>query len=51
MFQTIHYLSLKITECTKVNNNKYNVVANLTIKNVTESIQFETELVNNVANC
>ena len=26
-----------------------NVVANLTIKNVTESIKFETELINNVA--
>ena len=41
--------TLKITKCTKVNNNKYNIVANLTIKDVTESIEFETELVNNVA--
>ena len=41
--------TLKITKCTKVNNNKYNVVANLTIKDVTESIEFETELINNVA--
>ena len=41
--------TLKITECTKVNNNKYNVVADLTIKDVTESIEFETELVNNLA--
>ena len=41
--------TLKITECTKLNNNKYNVVANLTIKGVTEKIEFETELKNNVA--
>ena len=41
--------TLKITECTKLNNNKYNVVANLTIKNVTETIEFETELKNNIA--
>ena len=27
----------------------YNVVANLTIKNITESIKFETELLNNIA--
>ena len=27
----------------------YEVVADLTIKNVTESVQFETELLNNVA--
>ena len=41
--------TLKITDCTKLNNNKYNVVANLTIKDVTETIEFETELNNNVA--
>ena len=41
--------TLKITECTKLNNNKYNVVANLTIKDVTEKIEFETELKNNIA--
>tara|TARA_B100000900_G_C20314210_1_gene607425 strand:- start:33 stop:647 length:615 start_codon:yes stop_codon:yes gene_type:complete len=41
--------TLKITECNKINNNKYNVVANLTIKDVTESIEFETELINNKA--
>ena len=40
---------LKITKCTKVNESTYNVVADLTIKNVTESIEFETELLNNVA--
>lgn len=40
---------LKITECTKVNESMYNVVADLTIKNVTESIEFETELLNNIA--
>lgn len=40
---------LKITKCTKVNESMYNVVADLTIKNVTESIEFETELLNNVA--
>ena len=41
--------TLNITECNKLNNNKYNVVANLTIKDVTESIEFQTELINNVA--
>ena len=41
--------SLKITECTKLSNNKYKVAADLTIKDVTESIEFETELINNVA--
>jgi len=41
--------TLKITDCTKLNDNKYNVVANLTIKDVTETIEFETELNNNVA--
>ena len=41
--------TLKITECKKLNKNKYNVIANLTIKDVTESIEFETELINNVA--
>tara|TARA_B100001057_G_scaffold412923_1_gene429252 strand:- start:766 stop:1380 length:615 start_codon:yes stop_codon:yes gene_type:complete len=41
--------TLKITECKKLSNNKYNVIADLTIKNVTESIEFETELVNNIA--
>ena len=41
--------TLKITECNKVSNNKYKVIANLTIKDVTESIEFETELFNNVA--
>ncbi len=40
---------LKITKCTKVNESMYNVVADLTIKNVTESIEFETELLNNIA--
>ena len=41
--------TLKITECNKLSNNKYNVIADLTIKNVTESIEFETELINNTA--
>ena len=41
--------TLSIIECTKSNNNKYNVVANLTIKDVTETVEFETELNNNVA--
>jgi len=41
--------TLSIIECTKLNNNKYNVVANLTIKDVTETVEFETELNNNVA--
>ncbi len=41
--------TLKITECSKVNGNKYNVVADLTIKDVTKSIEFETELINNMA--
>ena len=41
--------TLKITECTKLSNNKYKVAADLTIKDVTESIEFETELINNVA--
>ena len=40
---------LKITDCKKLNKNLYEVVADLTIKNVTESVQFETELLNNVA--
>ena len=40
---------LKITKCTKVNENKYNVVADLTIKEITKSVEFETELINNVA--
>ena len=40
---------LKITKCSKVNENKYNVVADLTIKEITKSVEFETELVNNVA--
>ena len=43
------FSTLKITDCTKLNNTKYNVVANLTIKDVTETIEFETELNNNVA--
>ena len=42
--------TLKITECNKLSNNKYKVIADLTIKNVTESIEFETELINNTAN-
>ena len=41
--------NLKITDCKKLSNNLYEVVANLTIKNITESIKFETELLNNVA--
>ena len=40
---------LKITKCSKVNENKYNVVADLTIKEITKSVEFETELINNVA--
>lgn len=40
---------LKITKCTKVENNKYNVVADLTIKQITKSVEFETELLNNIA--
>ena len=40
---------LKITKCFKVNENKYNVVADLTIKEITKSVEFETELINNVA--
>ena len=40
---------LKITKCSKVNENKYNVVADLTIKGITKSVEFETELINNVA--
>ena len=40
---------LKITNCSKVNENKYNVVADLTIKEITKSVEFETELINNVA--
>ena len=41
--------SLKITDCQKVSENLFKVVADLTIKNVTESVQFETELLKNVA--
>ena len=40
---------LKITKCSKVNENKYIVVADLTIKEITKSVEFETELINNVA--
>ena len=40
---------LEITKCSKLNKNKYNIVANLTIKDITESIEFETELFDNVA--
>ncbi|MBJ11095.1 MAG: lipid-binding protein [Flavobacteriales bacterium] len=40
---------LKITDCKKLSKNLYEVVADLTIKNITESVQFETELLNNVA--
>jgi len=41
--------TLKINKCTKVNNSKFSVVADLTIKDVTESIEFETELIDNLA--
>ena len=41
--------TLVIKECSKVNENKYNVFADLTIKNITESIEFVAELSNNVA--
>ena len=50
-FNTTEYpiSSLKITDCQKVSENLFKVVADLTIKNVTESVQFETELLKNVA--
>ena len=41
--------TLVIKECSKVNENKYTVFADLTIKNIIESIEFEAELSNNVA--
>lgn len=41
--------TLMIKECSKVDKNKYTVFADLTIKNITEPIEFEAELSNNVA--
>ena len=41
--------TLMIKKCSTVNENKYTVIADLTIKNITESIEFEAELSNNVA--
>ena len=41
--------TLMIKECSKVNENKYSVIADLTIKNITETIEFEAELSNNIA--
>ena len=38
-----------IKKCSKLNESKYTVFADLTIKNITESIEFEAELSNNVA--
>lgn len=41
--------TLTIIKCTKIRKDSYSIVADLTIKDVTETVQFEAELSNNVA--
>ena len=41
--------TLKITKCSKIKESYYKIVADLTIKDITESIEFQAELSNNVA--